>query len=153
MDRVVLGAWGRDAYGNSVKKVASLWSKDHRLPHSSVTVERKKRGLGHAENWFGIREVVFAIKERSMAQQSSEYFGENAQVECEDEAAAKDGAELWDEWIQELNRRITELEIQIPQARTGVLKSRLEDILASLQQQLNNRNGFNLDRIETEDGS
>lgn len=142
IERVVLGAWGCGAYGNPVKEIASGWRKVL-LPDSNMSrTERKKsRTESHDDDWSGIKEVVFAIKDRAMAEKFGKCFDDDIEVEYTDvDEEAEPEYDPEDESIRELNRRISELEIQIPQARSDVLKRGLETILDALQKQLKDRN-------------
>lgn len=136
MERVVLGAWGCGAYGNPVREIASSWRKVLLVDSSSERAGKRKGGTAQGEVWSGVKEVVFAIKDRTMAEQFAKYFA--GDIEVEDDETEEDPeveADPEDDSARELNRRIAELEIQIPQARTDVLKRGLQGVLASLQQQ------------------
>ena len=67
VDGLVLGAWGCGAYRNPVREIAQGWEK------VLLGVTRGKRAR---ELWPGI-EVVFAIKNRKMAEQFVAYWAED----------------------------------------------------------------------------
>lgn len=70
VQRLVLGAWGCGAYGNPVGEIAKAWRKAL-LPNES-----KRNGESSiGGKWNGIEEVVFAIKDRVMAEQFAAAFG------------------------------------------------------------------------------
>jgi uncharacterized protein (TIGR02452 family) len=81
VDGLVLGAWGCGAYGNPVGEVARAWR--------SVLCGKKDRGV-HGEGWDGL-EVVFAIKDRRMADEFAAAFGEGLVVELDEDR--DDGSE------------------------------------------------------------
>lgn len=143
VSRIVLGAWGCGAYCNPVRQIASLWRKILLGDVICDSTAENRATVKEYEPWGGAKEVIFAISDRRMAEEFAKCFGIELELQYEPEDA--DGADNEeidknDEFMQELKSRIAELEIQITQARTEVLRSRLEEILASLQRQLNDRN-------------
>ncbi|KAK3386174.1 hypothetical protein B0H63DRAFT_474304 [Podospora didyma] len=77
--RVVLGAWGCGAYGNPVEEVASAWRKV--LLGAEVDKRRGKEKKRRIENdWGGIEEVAFAIRDVKMADAFGRAFGPGIQV-------------------------------------------------------------------------
>jgi uncharacterized protein (TIGR02452 family) len=126
MATVILGAWGCGAYGNPVRAVAGCCKK---------VLLGGKRGSDESETWDPVKEVIFAINDRRMAEEFAGHFGSEVMA-AEDDGKTNDGEEV-DESVHELEDRIAALEIQIPLARSELLKSRLEEILAGLKQQLN----------------
>lgn len=75
VDRLVLGAWGCGAYGNPVREIARAWKK--------VLYGRKGKDKDDGEGWDGL-EVVFAIKDRKMADIFATEFGGGLIVEGND---------------------------------------------------------------------
>ncbi|KAG8420106.1 hypothetical protein J3459_011382 [Metarhizium acridum] len=75
VDRLVLGAWGCGAYGNPVREIARAWKK--------VLCGRKGKEKDDGEGWDGL-EVVFAIKDRRMADIFASEFGGGLIVEEND---------------------------------------------------------------------
>lgn len=66
---LVLGAWGCGAYGNPVGEIARSWRR--------VLLGRKGRDNG--EGWGGL-EIVFAVKDRRMAEVFADEFGDGLVV-------------------------------------------------------------------------
>ncbi|KAL8718845.1 MAG: hypothetical protein Q9225_004071 [Loekoesia sp. 1 TL-2023] len=64
VDRVVLGAWGCGAFGNPVHEVAQLWRKALYPSRRKVKESREMGGDSKVSN---LKEVVFAITDRKMA--------------------------------------------------------------------------------------
>ncbi|KAK4454249.1 hypothetical protein QBC34DRAFT_290287 [Podospora aff. communis PSN243] len=130
--RVILGAWGCGAYGNPVGEVAEGWR--------GVLGEEKGAAKGDAREsreWEGIEEVVFAIKDRGMAERFASAFGEGLVWEEEDVKGAEEEEEDGDvKTIKELAERIREMELQAEQARSPQLKIGLERAIVGLREQL-----------------
>ncbi|KAK2606256.1 hypothetical protein QQS21_003304 [Conoideocrella luteorostrata] len=74
--KLVLGAWGCGAYGNPPDSVARAWKK--------VLCGKGRRKTDDGEGWDGL-EVVFAIKDRRMAEVFARAFGEDMKREADDE--------------------------------------------------------------------
>jgi uncharacterized protein (TIGR02452 family) len=69
VDRIILGAWGCGAYGNPVEEIASAWRR--------VLLGPKAKKANSGEVYHDI-EVVFAIKDHSMARKFARAFGPEA---------------------------------------------------------------------------
>lgn len=132
--RVVLGAWGCGAYGNPVGEVAGAWKRVLLDEGTKDRMSKRKKATSSLENWAGM-EVVFAIKDRKMAEVFSQIFklgiegGAGDDVADDDEDANEDG-----ESDGERAKKIAELEEQIARAKNDVLKERLKSILNSLKE-------------------
>jgi len=87
VDRIVLGAWGCGAYGNPVGEVARAW-KRVLLGGGSGRAKHNKNKAG--EMWDGL-EVVFAIKNKGMAEQFARHFGPGLDVV--EDGSGSDGSE------------------------------------------------------------
>ncbi|EEP77324.1 predicted protein [Uncinocarpus reesii 1704] len=137
LESVVLGAWGCGAYGNPVEEIAKAWRKvlrpDKDAKEKRIT-ERPK------ESWSGIRRVVFAINDINTAREFAKHFGEELIVEnVAPEDVDQRTLDQNDRAIEELKSRIAGLEAQIPEARTELLKHRLQEILTGLKLQVAGR--------------
>ncbi|KAF2087820.1 hypothetical protein K490DRAFT_73328 [Saccharata proteae CBS 121410] len=124
VDKVVLGAWGCGAYGNPVGEVARIWK---RVLCGVDTKKGKvgKKSSGSVEAWDGL-EVVFAIKERRMAEDFAEAFG--AGLVFDDDPADGEGSidgECSDHGVEETETKIKEMESQMAHVRNPDLKARL----------------------------
>ncbi|KAF4982169.1 hypothetical protein FZEAL_2146 [Fusarium zealandicum] len=131
--RVVLGAWGCGAYGNPVGEVARAWRKVL-LPRK----DGKGKQKGTKETWDGLEEVVFAIKDKGMAEAFATAFGEGL---VREEAVDADSDEDEEDDPKEINRRglqdkIDELEKRINAARDSKVQEGLRSILEGLKKQL-----------------
>ncbi|KAI1869411.1 hypothetical protein JX265_006501 [Neoarthrinium moseri] len=127
---VVLGAWGCGAYGNPVGEVAAAWRK--------VLLGGRNKGKGNKENWNGIQEVVFAIKDASLADGFEGAFGSGlTRQESQDDLEEDHGNDdLEAQRMKELQDKIQELELRAEQARTPQLKSGLDVVLTGLRREL-----------------
>ena len=140
--KLVLGAWGCGAYGNSVADVAQAWRKilgGVELPAGA----RKARPGGEAEAWPGIEQVVFAIGNRKLAEQFALAYGDVA-IEAGDTGAVGSGDEEGegeDAVVGELRAKIGEMEVQLSMVRNPDLKERMSVILSGLRLQLKEREG------------
>jgi hypothetical protein len=141
--RVVLGAWGCGAYGNPVGEVAEGWrgllvkGQRHRGKKEGKEREGKEGNVRESTEWEGIEEVVFAIKDRGMAERFASAFGEGMVWEEEDVKGAEEEEEDGDvKRIKELAGRIREMELQAEQARSPQLKIGLERAIVGLREQL-----------------
>jgi len=131
--KVVLGAWGCGAYGNPVDEVARAW-------RDVLT--------GVREGWEDVEEVVFAVKERGMADRFAEAFGESLlreddPLEEEDDGNDDDDDDDDDDEENEsgngeLGDKIRELEMAMETARSPQLKEGLARAVAGLKEQMRN---------------
>ncbi|KAF1990034.1 hypothetical protein K402DRAFT_390354 [Aulographum hederae CBS 113979] len=142
VSKVVLGAWGCGAYGNPVPEIARAWKK----VLLGNTTNRKKNSK--PEDWSGIEEVVFAIKDRKMAEAFARYWGPDLEVEEGPSKDVEEGADEEHDEVAALEARIAELEIQASQASTPVLQTGLENILKGLKAQLPQKEAPGAVRIE-----
>lgn len=131
--RVVLGAWGCGAYGNPVGEIARAWRR--------VLLGEGKKGK-RRERWGGIQEVVFAVKDASMAEAFATAFGDGLDWvdNADDEGGSvdEDGAEQETVVVDELRARIEELRLRIhraPDANVRV-KEGLQAVMAGLESQM-----------------
>lgn len=130
--RIVLGAWGCGAYGNPVCEVARAWRR--------VLLGEPKRGRTR-EGWDGIDEVVFAVRDDSMAEAFKTAFGDGLEWEqepsdgMEDHSADQDGAHK-EARVDELRSRIDELRIRINRTPNPRVKEGLQAVLAGLETQV-----------------
>ncbi|KAK2836866.1 hypothetical protein FQN49_006642 [Arthroderma sp. PD_2] len=122
VDHVILGAWGCGAYGNPVKEIASLWRK-------------VLRSGSRQEPWTGVKEVIFAIRDKSTAEEFGQCFGDGLVVSRQPEVSDEEGEEVDDPASMELELKIADIKAQISNARTPLLRSGLEGILNSLERQ------------------
>ncbi|KAJ9637841.1 hypothetical protein H2199_007336 [Coniosporium tulheliwenetii] len=144
VERAVLVAWGCGAYGNPVAEVARAWRKV--LLGGGFEGRRKRASKADAagETWEGVKEVVFAITDRRMAEEFAKCFGADLGVE---EAESNEGVEASAEddgstqAIEELQAKVAEIRTQISQVKSPHLKSRLQEILAGLEKDLAERTG------------
>jgi len=134
-ESAVLGAWGCGAYGNPVGEVVQAWKKV--LLGSS----RKSKGRGQSTDWSPLKEVVFAIKDRKVAEDFASAWGENVVFENKhvsrispEQSGTRDDIDRRN--IEELEMKVRELKIQIPQVKTPLLRKGLEDALQALRVQL-----------------
>ncbi|RAR01333.1 tigr02452 family protein [Stemphylium lycopersici] len=141
--RLVLGAWGCGAYGNPVRDVAEAF---RRVLDGTPTAGSKKGKAamppGKVETWACIEDVVFAIANRKMATDFAAAFG--GKIEVEDgpgSVDAEDEDEEEDTVVEELRRKIEEMEGQISKVWNADLKMRMGVILDGLKAQLREREG------------
>jgi len=142
-EKVVLGAWGCGAYGNPVKDVAEAFrSVLDGVPASSSSNRKNKQTPAVRENWPSIKQVIFAIGNRKMANDFAAAFDATIQVEAGpgSEASEEDG-EGEDAVAEELRTKIQEMESQISQVWNPDLKMRMGAILDGLKAQLRERKG------------
>ena len=129
VERVVLGAWGCGAYGNPVEEVAKAWKR------VILGSQKKARVKDGEECSYGLKEVVFAIKERKIAEQFAAHWG--IEIEVDDgNRPHSDVDEGEADGQNELTSKIQELEIQVSQTQIPMVKERLENILSGLQAKL-----------------
>ena len=129
VERVVLGAWGCGAYGNPVGEIARAWKR------VILGSQKKARVRDAGEIWYGLEEIVFAIKDRKIAEQFAVHWGPELEVEN----GRLPGSDVDDgdtDAQNELVSKIQELEIQVSQTQIPIVKERLENILSGLRAQL-----------------
>lgn len=132
-EKLVLGAWGCGAYGNPANEVAKLWRK--------VIAGGPRQRRPNVEQWDGIKEIVFAIPDRTMLREFERAFGD---VLCRDpitppsEDSTKTGAErpAQSQEIANLVTRISETEMQLDQVVSTHLRRDLRNTLANLNKEL-----------------
>ncbi|KAK6080911.1 hypothetical protein SCUP234_05009 [Seiridium cupressi] len=127
--KVVLGAWGCGAYGNPVGEIAAAWSK--------VLLGGRNKGKARREDWAGIEEIVFAIKDQGLADNFERAFGQGL---TRKEGAEQPGEESEEDAetfrVRELQEKIHELELRMNQTRSDQVRSGLSGILTGLKSQL-----------------
>lgn len=134
--KVVLGAWGCGAYGNPIGEVARAWRR------VLLNDSRKGKALARAQRmWDGIEEVVFAVKDLSMAKALSEAFGDGLELaDDEDEGDAEDSTQAGGHELEaktgELCGRIEELRDRIDRTSDPRLKEGLQAVKAGLESQM-----------------
>ncbi|CAA9959910.1 hypothetical protein PTMSG1_03318 [Pyrenophora teres f. maculata] len=159
VEKVVLGAWGCGAYGNPVKDIAEAFqSVLDGVPSSSSTSKKNKNRHVEQETWQGIKQVIFAIGNRKMANDFAAAFGGAIQVEAGPGSEATEEEEEEEDTVtEELRTKIQEMESQLSQVWNPDLKARLGVILDELKAQLREREGtpeastYNGDEEEEED--
>ncbi|KAM0722459.1 hypothetical protein Q7P37_001900 [Cladosporium fusiforme] len=132
-ERLVLGAWGCGAYGNPVKEVAKIWRK--------VIAGGPRQRRPNAEQWDGIKEIVFAIPDRSMVREFERAFTD---VLCtdpvtppsEEPAAERTELSAQDMMIQDLIKKIAETELQLEQMINPRSRLRIKETLKQLNRDL-----------------
>lgn len=156
--QVVLGAWGCGAYGNPVGEIARAW-KETLMGTPGASSSHQKFNTGASDSWFGLTEVVFAIKQGKMAAEFSRAWGEGIELrdvdsehsghddDDEDNGGEKDTAQSE---LRELSAKIEQLNAQVANAKTPALKNAFEAILQKLGTELDNRKKASL---EVEDSS
>lgn len=128
--KVVLGAWGCGTYGNPVAEIAKGWQR--------VLLGGRGRRGGITETWDGM-EIVFAIKDRKLAEEFARQFGHGLQVEHSEKRSRQNNDRIEEEdktQEKELELKILEREDQLAQARFSLLRARLELGLQDLKNQL-----------------
>ncbi|KAK3680262.1 hypothetical protein LTR78_000640 [Recurvomyces mirabilis] len=148
-ERIVLGAWGCGAYGNPVKEVAKLWRK--------VIAGSQRQRRPNAERWQGIKEIVFAIPDRKMANEFNDAFTDillpGWPTQTSDVATPGSDSpcreEEEDAEIASIVLRIQETELQVEESSGPRTKNRLRDILAGLNRDL--AQGLAAKRIKEEE--
>ncbi|WPG99532.1 Hypothetical protein R9X50_00234700 [Acrodontium crateriforme] len=132
-EKLILGAWGCGAYGNPVKEVAKIWRK--------VIAGSPRQRRPNAEQWEGIREIIFAIPDRTMLREFEIAFGDlitndpstplhwrSSNPRSQDERADAQNSELM--------TKIAETEMQMELTSSSRIKARLRDVLANLNREL-----------------
>lgn len=139
-EKLVLGAWGCGAYGNPVKEVAKIWKR------VLLGTPRRK------EDWAGVKEVVFAINDRTMLREFEKCFAdvmtremptsppqepEGGKTVSTGSSPVIGGAKTpTTELVNELVSKIQETELQLDQISNPRSKARLRDVIANLNRQL-----------------
>lgn len=126
--RLVLSAWGCGAFKNPVGETARIWKK--------VLLGSKAPGKASAVEEWGDMDIIFAIKERVVADTFARNFGVDLVVLTDDgpdgDQAGKSG-DHDEDGATELQAKIGELEAQIASARDPGLKNRLTKIVTKLR--------------------
>lgn len=139
--RVVLGAWGCGAYGNPVGEIARAWRR-------VLLGEGKKRKP--KEQWPGIEEVFFAIKDASMAEAFATAFGDGLEWAEEtggdDEPTDQEEADK-EARVSELRDRVDELRDRVRRAPNARVREGLQAVMAGLESELPAEN-IGVDREE-----
>jgi hypothetical protein len=138
-ESVVLGAWGCGAYGNPIGEIVQAWKKV--LLGAGKNSKGKGKFVDADQNWAPLKEIVFAIKDPKVAEDFAIAWGPGIELEQqEEEVPNADLRRTKDEQdgrnIDELREKIKELEMQIPQVKTAMLKSGFEHTLRGLQIEL-----------------
>jgi hypothetical protein len=106
-----------------------------------VLLGGRNKAKAKKETWSGIKEVVFAIKDPSLAEGFAAAFGPGlTRREAEDAASEDepegDGDDVEALRLKELQAKISELEVRMEQTANVQIKSGLGGILAGLKSQL-----------------
>ncbi|TKA23549.1 hypothetical protein B0A50_07127 [Salinomyces thailandicus] len=140
--KLILGAWGCGAYGNPVKEVAKLWRK--------VIAGSPRQRRPNNERWEGIKEIVFAIPDKSMVREFANAFEgvlspdlPTPPSELDPETNADSGAQVEqpptvdpEKDFGELVDQIQETELQLEQMTNPRSRARLRNVLAGLNSEL-----------------
>lgn len=136
-EKLVLGAWGCGAFGNPAKDVAKLWRK--------VIAGSPRQRRPNAEQWEGIKEIVFAVPDPIMLKEFQRAFGDIVSagapslgphgVDYDVEAGVAEAGSREREYA-DLILKVQETEMQIEQMTNPRTKTRLRDALALLNRQL-----------------
>ena len=130
-EKLVLGAWGCGHLGHPIKEVAKLWRK--------VLVGGPRQRRPNTETWAGIKEVVFAIPDRTMLCEFKRAFDGVAVTDSlpfpvgDARAAASSQA---DPQVAELMTRIAETEAEIEMYPGSRGRGRFQDVLGALNKEL-----------------
>ncbi|CAF9928879.1 MAG: hypothetical protein GOMPHAMPRED_005241 [Gomphillus americanus] len=130
--KLVLGAWGCGAYGNPVYDVAEAWKK-------VLTRHQNNHKKEEEDVWVSIEEVVFAISNRTMADEFASVFDKLVEVESDSDVNDGEEHEHKDEIAEELQDKIRQLQDQLSGTQNAGLKSRLGLVLDDLKMQLRHR--------------
>jgi uncharacterized protein (TIGR02452 family) len=130
-ERLVLGAWGCGAYGNPVKEVAKIWRK--------VLAGGPRQRKPNAERWDGIKEIVFAIPDRSMVREFERAFTDILCTDpvtppSEEHEATEMSAQ--DVMITDIIKQIAETELQLEQTVNPRSRLRIKDALKQFNRDL-----------------
>ncbi|QDS77187.1 hypothetical protein FKW77_002400 [Venturia effusa] len=132
-ERVVLGAWGCGAYGNPVHEIAKLWRK---VLLGKARKGKNKDFISPGSEWKPLEEVVFAIKDRRLADEFAEAWGSDIMIEYGPEREhnfSMDHNEGDERDLAELTEKIRALELDYENAKSPLLQQALEHALASLR--------------------
>lgn len=149
VEKLILGAWGCGAYGNPVKEVAKCWRK--------VIAGAPRQRRPNSERWDGIKEVIFAIPDRTMLNEFESAFSDVLADETvspsESDSQVATGADTNEEQEHnsELITKMAEIELQLDQTKNVRLKNTLRQMLQDLQRQLHQ--GVNARASKDEDVS
>lgn len=133
-ERLVLGAWGCGAYGNPVKEVPKIWRK--------VLAGGPRQRRPNAERWEGIKEIVFAIPDRSMVREFERAFSD---VLCTEPVTPPSeellpgnamGSTSQDTMVSALIKQIAEAEYQLEQTINPRGRLRIKEDLKELNRDL-----------------
>jgi uncharacterized protein (TIGR02452 family) len=130
-ERLVLGAWGCGAYGNPVKEVAKIWRK--------VIAGGPRQRRPNSERWNGIKEIVFAIPDRTMVREFERAFTDilcTNPVTPPSEEADVSEASAQDTMIEDLIKEIAETELQLEQMINPRSRLRIKEALKQLNRDL-----------------
>ena len=130
-EKLVLGAWGCGAYGNPDKEVAKIWRK--------VLAGGPRQRRPNAERWDGIKEIVFAIPDRSMVREFERAFTDILCTDpvtppSEENEATEMSAQ--DVMIEEIIKQIAETELQLEQTVNPRSRLRIKDALKQFNRDL-----------------
>nr|OQO13827.1 hypothetical protein B0A51_18447 [Rachicladosporium sp. CCFEE 5018] len=133
VEKLVLGAWGCGAYNNPVHQVANIWRK--------VIAGSPRQRRPNTERYSGIKEIVFAIPDRSMLHEFEKAF---AGVLCTEpqvspaQDATDAGAErtAQDAHTSDLIAKIALVELDLEQGPNPQRRRRLRAQLADLNRDL-----------------
>jgi len=136
VERLVLGAWGCGAYGNPVGEIASAWRK-------VLFGDVRKKSKTVMEDWAGIEEVVFAVRERSLAREFARCWGAGLDVEEVDgqQADADSDGEEMEHDRGDLAAKIAEIEERLELVRTPMMRESLVRVLQGLREQMEREHG------------
>lgn len=123
--KIVLGAWGCGAYGNPVQEISHAFHKVLMQESPSLNVTKGENQVG--ESWNGM-ECIFAINDRRLAHEFAEKFGTDVETSNESESDESEAEEQ-----SESLSRIAQLEHQIANARSDMLRERLRATLEKLK--------------------
>jgi hypothetical protein len=132
----VLGAWGCGAYGNPVGEIVNLWKK---VLFGKSRRRKGKDSEAPGSEWKPLKEIVFAIKERKLAEEFAKAWGKDIEIEygaVRERASTVGGNEVEERNLEELKEKIRVLESQLEQVKTPLLRQGLENALATLQAQV-----------------
>lgn len=128
-ETLILGAWGCGAYGNPVKEVAKIWRK-------VIVGSNRDRRRNAGERWEGIKEIIFAIPDRTMLREFERCFSDVLTYETASPPSEEVDETTESDETNELISKIAETEMQIDQVQNPRSKARLREILAGLNRQL-----------------
>ncbi|KAF2104687.1 hypothetical protein NA57DRAFT_70895 [Rhizodiscina lignyota] len=147
VEQVVLGAWGCGAYGNPIGENARAWKEILLgLPKKGDAASRSSNTNTKQEKWFGLKEVVFAITQPRMAEDFARSWGSDLGVETpsirgEYDDENDDLSDQGSDGLEEIRVKIAQLESQIANVKTPVLKTGLEAVLQRLTSELDAKSG------------